>query len=472
MSVENRGRIAVVTVHGTGDTAPTPDGQKWFQRGAAFTEQLKAGLAAKGIEADIHPHLWSGANSARAREEGADKLADAIKRLTRTYGGQVHVVGHSHGGNVANEAADLLRWGRRKKGDRIASMTTVGTPFFRSSMGALSSASGFAFLALTALIGIPFAIALIVLLYVYVTEPNVRADLGSDAWLVWTILGVGLTSLIVMARLAIQGARRILRPRAIETSKRSIHAIWHPNDEAIAFLQKVEGAPIEPFPRWSVLRNSRVAGITWGARFVTLASLISIWLLLPQNGGHSILGKLIGETDPAGEANLFALLFTFVLLPGVFAVMYVVVRLLFGLIPEIAFREPANRLVGEIIKGMAFGRDGDERLDAVSTVSHTHQTDSVRLDGPLADRLQANAAGAATQLIEKHRWSLFSVGEDATDALSRLATDAMTWDSLIHTTYFDHPEIVDLIVAYIAAAVDPDAAESKAGAPASPERAA
>ena len=33
--------------------------------------------------------------------------------------------------------------------------------------------------------------------------------------------------------------------------------------------------------------------------------------------------------------------------------------------------------------------------------------------------------------------------------LSQLATDAMTWDSLIHTTYFDQPEVADMIAAHI-----------------------
>jgi hypothetical protein len=37
MAGEQSGRIAIVTVHGTGDTAPGLDGEKWFQRGAAFT---------------------------------------------------------------------------------------------------------------------------------------------------------------------------------------------------------------------------------------------------------------------------------------------------------------------------------------------------------------------------------------------------------------------------------------------------
>lgn len=63
--------------------------------------------------------------------------------------------------------------------------------------------------------------------------------------------------------------------------------------------------------------------------------------------------------------------------------------------------------------------------------------------------MQTNAGAAAAKLIETYRWSLFSIGADSNAALANLANDAMTWDSLIHTTYFDQPEVVGLIADYI-----------------------
>jgi hypothetical protein len=65
--------------------------------------------------------------------------------------------------------------------------------------------------------------------------------------------------------------------------------------------------------------------------------------------------------------------------------------------------------------------------------------------------MQAGATDAAGKLIEKYRWSLFTVGSDSNAPLASLATDAMTWDSLIHTTYFDQPEVVETIAAHIIA---------------------
>ena len=67
--------------------------------------------------------------------------------------------------------------------------------------------------------------------------------------------------------------------------------------------------------------------------------------------------------------------------------------------------------------------------------------------------MQEGANGAAGKLIDKYRWALFSVGGDSSASLTSLTTDAMTWDSLIHTTYFDQPEVAAAIGDHIARAV-------------------
>jgi hypothetical protein len=54
-------------------------------------------------------------------------------------------------------------------------------------------------------------------------------------------------------------------------------------------------------------------------------------------------------------------------------------------------------------------------------------------------------------LLEKYRSRLFSVGADNADAMREIAVDSMTWDSLVHTTYFDQPEITAMLADHIAA---------------------
>jgi hypothetical protein len=433
-------KIAIVTVHGTGDTADSEEGQKWYQRGSAFTERLRQALAAEGFDADIEPVLWSGANSASEREKGAEKLAKALRRCRGRYE-SVHVIGHSHGGNVANEAAIYLRWGQKRAKQSFHSLVTVGTPFFNVRTGWLQRLAGLLFLFITygSLVAVP-------LLGIGMwTVPELRAHPVA----ILSLLAVFTASALYMLAISRRGARRISRPRARLETSHPILAIWHENDEAISFLRRVEDLPIEPFPRGSMYRGSRTAAISWGV-FAVIASGLAAPLMY-MFGWADVFG--IDTTASAGRAaDVFAaMLAGLVFAPIIFVAVYWLYRWIIGGVAEIGARKPINGMVSGALRGMAMGRDGDQVICNVSTESHTHSTESRKLDGEVARRMQASAGVAADKLIEKYRWSLFTVGADSNAPLTDLATDAMTWDSLIHTTYFDQPEVADIIAIHIAA---------------------
>ena len=65
--------------------------------------------------------------------------------------------------------------------------------------------------------------------------------------------------------------------------------------------------------------------------------------------------------------------------------------------------------------------------------------------------MQGAAAETAGRLIDKYRWALFNVDAASGASLNALATDAMTWESLIHTTYFDQPEVAEATAGFILA---------------------
>lgn len=477
-------RIAIVTVHGTGDTAQSAAGEKWFQDGSTFTSRLKTRLAQQGIEADVTPFMWTGANSAQARENAADKLADTVKAHAKRYAG-VHIVGHSHGGNVANDAADFLRWGRRKKAasERITSLTTVGTPFFRSRTNWFQRFMGWGFLALTLTSTIIVApIGLYVLALIMSRLASSEANVPNAE--LYGPIAVGLIflfTLIFMWRLATTTVRRIRRPRARDQRTRvEIFSMWHPNDEAIAFLQRVEKFPIEAFPRGSWARGARMPAIHWGINTLLLAILISavafVSSLVAPAISKAVLepirqlglrtGKLENQLEvlySIGSNAPFTLIAILILAPVAFYTIYLFRRFFIGTTGDVAVRPLANRGIAGALRGMAFGRDDDQILGQVSTESHTQKTRTVKLEGELALRLQNGAAKAAADLIEKYRWSLFTVGADSNSPLTALATDAMTWNSLIHTSYFDQPEVADMIADHIA-----EAQRAESGAPAAP----
>ena len=454
-------KIAIVTVHGTGDTAQGPDGAKWYQRGGAFTERLMRDLAAKGIEAEIVPHLWSGENSAAERERGANRLAALIRRLRGKYAG-IHIIGHSHGGNVANDAAVLLKWGlrRHEKHERFDSLITVGTPFFDVRTGWIQAAIAVLFLVIAWGSAIAFPVAALFGLYqILQGDPGERtANL-----LVWTfyVLIIG-PSVLFMLHMSRQGIRRILRPKGGRKTKTQIFSLWHQNDEAISFLQRVEELPLEPFPRGSLFRGARGAAVSLGV-FAVMAIALANPILYGTNLADFLrinteIDPTTGRLEQATSANVFAAsIIGMLLAPAVFTGFYVIYRFLIGGAQELGARGTLNRFVVGVLRGIAYGRDGDQILCNVSPQSHTHATEEHRITGECAVRMQDGAHGAAGKLIDKYRWALFSVGGNSSASLTSLTTDAMTWESLIHTTYFDQPEVCDAIADYIAAKVKPAA---------------
>ncbi len=443
--------IAVVTVHGTNDTAKELEGEKWFQKGSHFSQALTGKLAARGIEAEIVPFLWSGANSASAREVSAEKLAATVKRIAPRYAG-VHIVGHSHGGNVANDAALLLRWGRRRTHDKeaIASLTTIGTPFLSSRTGALQSLGGLLFLLVTwASVPLYLLTSLMLLLWVsgrdeLFTMTEVFGEPNAGSWLaVWIcVLGVGIP-LWLMLRLAGRGLRRIMRPRSNADTRARVFSVWHGNDEAISFLQKIEGLPLEPFPSGSMLRGSRGGAVSFGVLFVILSAIAPTAIVFARAFG--LIAAPYADSEWLWTMTLALLFFA----PVIFALAYLSYRLIAGIVAEMLARQRLNNWITGVLRGVAFGRDGDQMIGQVRTASHTHACREFRIDGECAERMQTNAAAAASKLIEQYRWALFTVESDTNSPLAQLANDAMTWSSLIHTTYFDQPEVIDMIADYI-----------------------
>lgn len=441
--------IAVVTVHGTGDTATSLDGEKWFQRGSAFSERLKQRLAQDGVQAEIVPHLWSGANSAWERERGANKLAALIRRIHGKYAG-VHIVGHSHGGNVANDAAVLLKWGLRRQAEneRFDSLITVGTPFFDERTGWMKKIAAILFLIIAWGSTIAFPIAAGAILYSALTGPaEDRTGMLIALSLYIFVIAPCVLAMLNMSR---QGIRRVLRPKGGGRTKTSVFAIWHENDEAISFLERVEELPVEAFPRGSLFRGSRAMAVGVGVLAVLAIALVTPLAYALHWADFLHFEASATEGEPI--SNTLALTMIGLLIaPAAFAAFYLLYRFIVGGGGEIGARGSMNRYVSEVLRGIAFGADGDQVLCKVGPRSHTHQTEELVLSGDLSARMQTGAHDAAGKLIDKYRWALFSVGGDSSASLTTLTTDAMTWESLIHTTYFDQPEVAVAIADYIAA---------------------
>ncbi len=118
----------VILVHGTFATSKDDCGEAWWQVGSPTYRALKERLPAQvDLVGNGNVFRWSGENSERARSKAAAQLLDFL-RAYETEGQRYHLIGHSHGGSVIWSALKLATI-RRKELRQLQSWSTVGTPF-------------------------------------------------------------------------------------------------------------------------------------------------------------------------------------------------------------------------------------------------------------------------------------------------------------------------------------------------------
>ncbi|TWT37782.1 hypothetical protein KOR34_27450 [Posidoniimonas corsicana] len=121
-----------ILVHGTFAGAESHTGDKWWQEGSEVSQALQDRLPdGVRIAADEEVFHWSGENGERARSRAASQLLQRLRPLEEE-GKPYHLVGHSHGGSVIWMALRMsLVAGKPLNG--LRSWTTVGTPFLHQS---------------------------------------------------------------------------------------------------------------------------------------------------------------------------------------------------------------------------------------------------------------------------------------------------------------------------------------------------
>lgn len=118
----------VVLVHGTFASSAEDCGAGWWQVGSEAYEELKARLPSNvALMSEGNVFRWSGENTERARRKAAVKLLRHVEPLERA-GVRYHLIGHSHGGSVIWTSLRLAT-ARKKPLNHLQSWSTVGTPF-------------------------------------------------------------------------------------------------------------------------------------------------------------------------------------------------------------------------------------------------------------------------------------------------------------------------------------------------------
>src|SRR5262245_43134822 len=81
-------------------------GYPWWRRWSSFCNELRGTFP---VNCEIREFYWSGRNTHAARIDAGARLARIIEK--EQPGTKIHIVGHSHGGNVALSAVNQLRAG-------------------------------------------------------------------------------------------------------------------------------------------------------------------------------------------------------------------------------------------------------------------------------------------------------------------------------------------------------------------------
>jgi len=214
------------------------------------------------------PFHWSGDNSEAARNHDAQRLANKLSDIEST-GRAYHVVVHSHGGNLLWQA---LSSSAHRPLHNLQSWISVGTPFFRRifrSNAALLALSVIAWLA--TLSQWPFALAAFSSAFEFFATEGLVVSLSLI--LIWAVL-FGL-NLLLTGRLLVA----IVDSLSIALRMRREHAainlygscwlgIWSAQDEAIGALQAANRTATSFWPRLPTPKHILLALPTWPIRTV------------------------------------------------------------------------------------------------------------------------------------------------------------------------------------------------------------
>lgn len=309
----------VVTVHGTNDGADSDSGDKWWQTDSNFCSKLRAKGGSRGVDLDIRPFHWDGANSDVARREAGRRLARLLHRLLR-QAGEANVVGHSHGGNVIVYALEdpWLERAYRRGALRVVS---VGTPFFAGRRRWISTINEVA--VRTILCAVAIGVAGLGLWLAGITDGvwpqghllrvgiahlglvGDRVGNGAGASLQGVISGaqyaepiVGwmfraptqLIAIAVVAICVVLGPLLLrmlltLSARAIDlvtspTERPTWRSVAHPADEAIALLVAIPRTRLDPMTRRGAARSVRRL-VPLIAIVIAVLAIATIWFKAP-----------------------------------------------------------------------------------------------------------------------------------------------------------------------------------------------
>lgn len=403
-------RELIVRVHGTGAALTDDSGQAWWQCGSPVETELAHRL--KGAaECERSAFHWSGANTESARQLAATQLSvhiASLERESKSY----HIVGHSHGGSVIWMALKMFcEKGQSLPG--LKSWTTVGTPYLHYRPVPVAILA-FLPLVIFALLALPSALwrsfagksLATTAIETYVYRAQIAFHHGTAALIVLTLLALLLAALCLASlfHLAMTIYRLISFRRTQELNRRTFAmfrerglVLWSPDDEAINGLNSTLALSGDIVPRLPKPQGS-------------------LWKRMLRSFAVPI--RMVFNLFFAPTADLFI------------------------------WQSITDRLQGNDFPGWQ-----------LAMVSNSPCPDIGRwgsLENPIAQRLLKQANTFASKTVANMRAILGVASEGGHDRPNVLIglRSQLTFEELIHTSYFQDSDVLTLISNWIAGITD------------------
>jgi hypothetical protein len=379
----------LIFVHGTGAAESADTGSKWWQLGSAFSNEISRQLQSSFVVAP--PFHWSGANSELVRQRTGSALLARLRQIDA--GGQgYHLVGHSHGGSIIWHALTQSA----AQGEQLVNLRswcTVGTPFLTFAPRWPDFWRCFAAVFVTAVFSFLIYVANISEL------PGVFHDIWNDG-IKRPLIGY-LCLIIVAAVLWIWALARALIPM-------TARALFHVKVGIPALTAK-----------WY--------GDNW----------LGLWHPLdePINSLSGTLGPAPRIAPRRRDSALLRIVpFLSVIWDGV----------LLRAADEFAWRQVTDRAQGADL--------ANQVMVDVGRAPQPLEPGFGPLTPQIVDELTTAANAHSVAVVAKVR-ALLETGysERNTETIVDRMGAVMTFQELIHTTYFDSPEVVKIIAEHVQA---------------------
>jgi hypothetical protein len=478
----------IITVHGT-FAAGTEDGEDWWQRGSAFERDIRKLVETQDGILHFQPYIWDGANSELSRRAAAKGLSARVSDLNNRNEPYC-LIGHSHGGSVvARTVFDLCA--DKATAKMLSRWITVGTPFVSMTKRKLLVSRLGLFgktLYLTCFLLCMWAAALYIhgaTTPFYARKLARREDINVD-WDASLVIRICFIIVIfslpfLLAHLCFLFVER--RKMRIHSKKRwkafTLWAgsrwagFWHVADEA---MQGLKSAPQISFPIFS--DRFLVAPLSLATVFASppLLALGFSWLLYGQEGrsgslfasGPSPLGpenpfsaigiifewvsgaysyifrppspieEALGSWDHGGIWPSLLAAGTLVLAFVLLALLLLAMVALISRVLSVVLSRTLDRVTWAQLRQSVFGNDTIGEIAAGTDARPMwYNNNPLPLPTELGQELSEHADLAAARSLSKLRSAVqvLAFSEERREK-SDLLSEYLTWEELIHTSYF------------------------------------